>query len=376
VNHVALVIDKSYSMLRHQETVIRVVDGFVKGLREESKERIDPATGRKLPRQETRISLYAFDHEVKCLVWDMSVEDLPSMRDVYSVDRGATSLIEATVVALNDLRTEVSEKYGSHAFLQITWSDGIENSSGCSETGQMHSSPDGLRVKIPAQLNKWKDRILKTLNSLPAHWTSAILVPSSLAKRKAQEYGFPAGNISTWDVDTEKGVEEAIDTMTAAASSFLRSRTADASFRGTKTFFSAVGQDLSVDTVKSVLEPLAVGSYGLYEVKDEEHDMEIRDFVEKRTKKPYRPRSAYYELGPRVAVQANKGVLVYMKKAGDDAERVYGGGDARELLFGADGRTNGTLSVKAGHNKDLKVLVMSGSYNRKVKKGTKLLVTF
>lgn len=369
INHVALVIDKSGSMQQHEQTVIRVVDGFVEGLREESKERIDPATGRKIPRQETRISLYAFDHEVKCLVWDMSVEDLPSIRDVYRVYNGATSLIEASVLALDDLRTEVSEKYGEHSFLQITWTDGIENASGCSETGEMHSSPDGLTVRRPAQLQQWKSRIQKVLGSLPGHWTSAILVPSSLAKRKAQEYGFPAGNISIWDAETKQGVEEAIGTMKTAASTFLRSRATDASFRGTKTLF-AVGQDLDVSTVKAVLEPLKRGDYEIYTVEKDEHDMEIRTFVEKRTEKPYRPRSAYYELGSRVSVQANKDVLVYDKKT----QKVYGGADARELLFGTDGHTNGTLSVKAGYNPDLKVLVMSGSYNRKVKAGTKLLV--
>lgn len=360
VNHVALVIDKSGSMKKHESTVIRVVDEFVKGLKEES-----DALG-----HETRISLYAFDHEVKCLVWDMDVKALPSMRGVYSVDRGATSLIEASVLSLEDLKTEVSEKYGEHSFLQVVWTDGEENASGCSESGHMHTSPYG-GMQDRQQLDRWLRRIQAVMGGLADHWTSAILVPSSLAKRTAQSYGFPAGNIATWDADTTKGVEEAIGTVKAAATSFLRGR--EAGVRGTKSLF-AVGQDIDVNTVKAVLTPLEAGSYSLYEVKKEEHDMEIRDFVEKRTKKPYRPRSAYYELGARVSVQANKDVLVYMRKAGDDAERVYGGGDARELLFGADGRTNGTLSVKAGHNPDLKVLVMSGSYNRKVKAGTKLLV--
>lgn len=382
VNHVALVIDKSGSMHQHQETVIRVVDEFVKGLREESKERIDPVSRQRIPRQETRISLYAFDHTVECLVWDMSVEDLPSMRDVYRVQGGATSLIEATVLSLDDLRTEVSEKYGQHSFLQITWTDGIENASGCSETGLMHSSPDGLIVYRHDQLQKWKDKIRSVLGSLPKHWTSAILVPSALAKRKAQEYGFPAGNISVWDADTQQGVEEAIGTMKTAASTFLRSRATDASFRGTKNLF-AVGQDLDVKVVHSALKPLDGTKYKLLDVKQEDHDKEIRPFVESKfvgtPNFRYRAGMAYYQLGQRVTVQASKSVLVLDTETG----LVYGGGDALRLVFGdenvgADGRLIGSLSVKAGHNKKLKVFVESKSVNRKIKKipgdDTKMIV--
>jgi hypothetical protein len=372
VNHVALVIDKSGSMRQHEQTVIRVVDEFVKGLKEESRERVDPSTGRKVPRQETRISLYAFDHTVECLVWDMSVEDLPSMRDVYRVQGGATSLIEATVLSLDDLASEVSQKYGEHSFLQITWTDGIENASGCSETGHMHSSPDGYRVERPDQLNHWKKRIQTAMAELPDNWTSAILVPNVLSKRKAQEYGFPSGNISMWDAETTQGVEEAIGTMKAAATSFLRGR--ERGVRGTRSLF-AVGQDLDVATVKSVLTPLDGSKYKLLDIKDTDHDREIRDFVEKRMPGvTYKQGMAYYQLGPRVTVQSSKDVVVL----DTETDLVYGGPDARELLFGGAGRDGGSLSVKAGQNSKLKVFVQSKSVNRKLKKltgdDTKLLV--
>lgn len=370
VNHVALVIDKSGSMQRHEATVIRVVDSFVEGLREESKERIDPVTRRKIPRQETRISLYAFDHTVECLVWDMSVEDLPSMRDVYRVQGGLTSLIEASVLALDDLRTEISEKYGEHSFLQITWTDGIENSSGLSETGEPHTTADGMRLLRPAQLQHWKDRIQKTLGSLPEHWTSAILVPSVLSKRKAQEYGFPAGNIAVWDADTTQGVEEAIGTMKTAASSFLRSRATDSSFRGTRTLF-AIGQNLDVKVVREALKPLDGTKYRLLEVRPEDQDKEIRPFVQEHNI-TYKPGMAYYQLGARVTVQASKNVAV-LDTTGPGDGLVYTGPDALRLVFGddnvgPDGRLIGAVTAKAGHNKDLKIFVQSKSVNRKLKK--------
>lgn len=178
VNHVSLVVDNSGSMRRHESQLVRVVDEFVKGLQEES-DRLG---------HETRISLYAFDHEVQNLVWDMDVKHLPSLRGLYEVNNGATALIEAAVKSIDDLKN-IWEGYGEHSFLQVVVTDGEENASGCSETGQMHTRMGGS--KGAAVLSMWLGRIQNAMDSLPDHWTSAILVPNSLAKRTAQEYGFP-----------------------------------------------------------------------------------------------------------------------------------------------------------------------------------------
>ncbi|MCP9209654.1 vWA domain-containing protein [Streptomyces cucumeris] len=352
VNHVALVVDCSGSMHRHESQVVRVVDEFVKGLQEES-DRLG---------HETRISLYQFDHRVECLVWDMDVKRLPSMRGRYRVEGGATALIEATVTSLQDLKSEVSEKYGEHSFLQVVWTDGEENASGCSLTGRMHTSPHG-GVHDRGQLTQWADRIQTAMGALPDHWTSAILVPNVLAKRTAQGYGFPAGNIAVWDADTSKGVEEAIGTVKTAATSFLRGR--EAGVRGTRNLF-AVGQDLSLDDVKKNLVPLNPKSYKLLNVKSE---AEIRPFVQNHGL-PYKQGCAYYQLGPRVTVQASKEVAVLEKST----DRIFSGAAAREMLFGEAGLGGGSISVKAGVNPDLEVYVQSKSVNRKLKPQTRLLV--
>lgn len=355
VNHVALVMDKSGSMRQHESTVIRVVDEFVKGLKEESDN-----LG-----HETRISLYAFDHNVECLVWDMDVKALPSMKGVYQVVGGATSLIEATVKSLEDLKSEVSQKYGEHSFLQIVVTDGEENASGCSVTGQMHTSPDGRRVNRRAQLNEWLGKIQEEMADLKDNWTSAILVPNSLAKRTAQNYGFSSGNIAIWDADTTKGVEEAIGTVTAAATSFLRGR--DAGVRGTKNLF-AVGQDISTADVKATLKPLDTGSYILIPVDQESP---IREFVI-RARNEYKTGCAFYELSKREKIQANKQIAVAEKdpKTGRTTGKVFTGPQARQLL----GLPDTEVSVKPGHNENYVIYVQSTSVNRKLKLGTKLLV--
>lgn len=352
VNHVSLVVDKSGSMLKHETQLIRVVDEFVKGLQEES-DRLG---------HETRISVYAFDHEVENLIWDMDVKHLPSMRGLYKVNRGATALIEAAVTSLDDLANEISQKYGEHSFLQVVVTDGEENASGCSETGEMHTKMYGSRGQTV--LRKWLDRIQTAMKALPDHWTSAILVPNSLAKRTAQEYGFPAGNIAIWDADSTEGVEEAIGTVKTAATSFLRGR--ERGVRGTKSLF-AMGADLSTADVKANLDALDTSKYILIPV---DRQMEIRDFVT-RAGHPYKTGCAYYELSKREKVQGNKQIAV--AELDDDGRmtgKVFSGPAARQLL----GLPDIEVSVKPGHNENYKIFVQSMSVNRKLMTDTKLLV--
>ncbi|MER8096678.1 vWA domain-containing protein [Streptomyces goshikiensis] len=341
VNHVALVVDSSGSMHQHQSQLIRVVDEFVAGLKAES-----DSLG-----HETRISLYSFDHRVENLVWDMDVKHLPSMRGLYKVNNGATALIEASLKSLEDL-SHIWEEYGEHSFLQIVVTDGEENASG----GDRRHDGD-MTV-----LGPWLDRIAAKMGTLPEHWTSAILVPNSLAKRTAQNYGFPAGNIAIWDADSKEGVEEAIGTVRAAATSFLRGR--EKGVRGTKSLF-AVGQDLSVDEVRANLEPVPADKYRLLEVDAE---VAIRPFVDAQPDVTYARGACYYQLGTRVQIQPDKEVIVVEK----DTDRAYTGDAARSLLFGKG--VQGTVSVKAGHNPALEVYVQSRSVNRKLKPKTRLLI--
>lgn len=353
VNHVALVVDRSGSMRKHQAQLIRVVDEFVKGLQEES-DRLG---------HETRISLYAFDHHVECLVWDMDVKHLPSMNGLYQVNNGATALIEAAVTSLDDLASEVSQKYGEHSFLQVVVTDGEENASGCSETGEMHTRMYGGRGQ--AVLRKWLARIQVAMNNLSDNWTSAIMVPNSLAKRTAQEYGFPAGNIAIWDADSTQGIEEAIGTVKTAATSFLRGR--EQGVRGTRNLF-AMGQDLSSTEVKASLDALDTGKYILIPV---DQQMQIRDFVN-RSGHQYKTGGAFYELSKRERIQGNKQIAVAEKDqaTGRMTGKVFSGPAARQLL----GLPEAEVTVKPGHNDKYTIFVQSTSVNRKLVPGTKLLV--
>ncbi|MDY0814367.1 vWA domain-containing protein [Kitasatospora purpeofusca] len=352
VNHVSLVVDKSGSMRQHEQQLVRVVDEFVKGLQEES-DRLG---------HETRISLYAFDHEVRNLVWDMDVKHLPSLKGLYRVDNGATALIEAAVKSVDDLKN-IWEGYGEHSFLQVVVTDGEENASGCSESGKMHIRIPGAKGK--AVLRGWMERIHGAMAGLPDHWTSAILVPNSLAKRTAQEYGFPAGNIAIWDADSSKGVEEAIGTVKSAATSFLRGR--EKGVRGTKNLFT-MGQDLSAADVTAELDALDAGAYALVPV---DRQLPIREFVT-GAGHTYRTGCAFYELSKRERIQGGKQLAVAEKDpaTGRMTGKVFSGPAARRLL----GLPASETTVKPGDNPAYTVFVQSTSVNRKLVPGTELLV--
>ncbi|MFJ1707660.1 VWA domain-containing protein [Kitasatospora sp. NPDC088346] len=352
VNHVSLVVDRSGSMRQHEGQLVRVVDEFVKGLQEES-DRLG---------HETRISLYAFDHEVQNLVWDMDVKHLPSLKGLYRVNNGATALIEAAVKSVDDLRN-IWEGYGEHSFLQVVVTDGEENASGFSETGGMHTRMNGGRGT--AVLRTWMDRIQGAMDGLPDHWTSAILVPNSLAKRTAQEYGFPAGNIAIWDADSSKGVEEAIGTVKAAATGFLRGR--EKGVRGTRNLFT-MGQDLSTADVTANLDALDPGRYILVPV---DRAAPIREFVT-TAGHPYKSGCAFYELSKREKIQGTKQLAVAEKDpaTGRTTGKVFSGPAARRLL----GLPQSEATVKPGDNPSYTVFVQSTSVNRKLVPGTRLLV--
>lgn len=346
VNHVSLVVDKSGSMRQHEKQLVRVVDEFVKGLQEES-DRLG---------HETRISLYAFDHEVQNLVWDMDVKHLPSLKGLYKVEGGATALIEAAVKSVEDLKN-IWEGYGEHSFLQVVVTDGEENASGSSESGRMHSH----LANGKAVLHGWVTRIQSAMSGLPDHWTSAILVPNSLAKRTAQEYGFPAGNIAIWDADSFKGVEEAIGTVKSAATNFLRGR--EQGVRGTRNLFSTGADAVNAATVSAAnLVAVKPSEYKLVPVPK---DSVIKDFVES-CGYTYKVGTAFYQLSKTENIQATKQVAV-VEIATD---QVYTGADARQLI----GLPAMNVRVKPDQNPQYRVFVQSTSVNRKLIAGTKVLI--
>ena len=327
INHVALVIDASDSMYNLHRDVIRVVDDQIRYLAEESK-RLD---------QETRITVYTFDTEVRCLFYDKDVLRLPSLKDHYKT-QGMTALIDATLQSQEEL-AQTAQLHGDHAFLSFVITDGQENRS--------------KRSKY--DLTSWFEK-------MPDHWTVATLVPDRRGEQYAVNYGFPVNNIAIWDATSRQGLEDGFSAVRTATKTFMTNRAVG--IRGSRTVFSTGAEAVNAQTIQAAaLVPLKPVDYMLVPVTAR---TPIKAWVEDQCGISYRLGKAFYQLTKREMIQGNKALAVLENAT----SQVFTGDQVRDLL----GLGSMNVQVKPDHNADFTIFVQSTSVNRVLLPGTKLLV--
>lgn len=328
INHIVLVLDASLSMQPVSDQLIKVADNQIKYLAQRSKE-LD---------QETRVTVYSFNttgfnkQNTDCLIYDKDVLRMPSIAELYKTD-GATPLIDATLVALEDLAM-TPEKYGEHSFLVYVLTDGEENSS--------RNQPHTLTSKI---------------SRLPDNWTLATFVPSQTSVFEAKKFGFPAQNIAVWDATTKAGVNEMGEKIRQTTETFMQNRSKG--IRGTKNLFSLEKPKLS--EIDKKLKSLNFGQFRLYDVEEVGR---IDQFVEDHLGRAYKLGEAYYQLMKPEMVQPQKKVAILSR------QKLYVGDEARDLL----GLPDSNVKVKPEDHPDYEVFIQSTSVNRKLVPGTKLLI--
>lgn len=383
INHVVLVLDKSSSMEPVADALVKVVDTLVAWLAVRSKE-MD---------QETRVTVYTFggNTDIGCLIYDMDVLRLPSIKEHYRPG-GMTALIKAATRALTEL-AETPERYGDHAFLVYVLTDGDENDS--YEEGQYgwlgtRMAPSGL---------------LRRITALPEHWTVAALVPDACISPErercvaysgrcgihaARQCGFPMSNIAVWDATNAEGVREVGKTIQRATDTFMQNRAKGV--RGTTQLFDISAAALNADAVLAAgLTPVDYSEYKLIpipplppKVSDEDWALahpgkkrkpplpwggEIGNFVRKVNGGLYTAGDAYYQLaeGRRAIIQPNKTIVVL----DTTTDRIYRGDGVRKMV-GLDGGL--TVKVKPSASDRFKLYVQSTSDNRHLVPGTRLLL--
>jgi hypothetical protein len=327
INHIALVLDMSGSMLQHKDNLIKAVDALIAYLAQRSQE-LD---------QETRITIYLFNREVQLVVYDKDVLRLPSIREFYRPD-WQTALIDATLKAVDDLEKSAT-LYGDHAYLLYAFTDGQNN------------------------INNHRAGELRTrLTGLPDNWTMGALVPDMNGVHEAKSYGFPAGNVAVWDTTTRNGVTEVGETMRAATDSYMTGRASG--IVGTRTLFSTGADALNKQTITAanltLLDPKAYTAVPVVEV-----GAVVRPFVQDLGLK-FVVGTCFYQLTKREKIQPQKDLLVREKKTG----RFYYGPNLRPLV----GLSDTQLSVAPDANPEYDLFVRSDSTNRKLMIGTTLLI--
>lgn len=329
INHVALVLDASSSMAHRAQAVIKVADAQVQHLARRSQE-LD---------QETRISVYVFADDVKCLTFDKDVLRLPSIAGSYRA-HGNTALIDAAIKAQQDL-DKTPELYGDHAFLTYILTDGEEN-----------RSRNGVA------------KLQQMMDALGENRTVAVFVPDQNGKFEAKRFGFPADNIAIWDTTNARGVESVGERIRQTTDDFMQLRSTG--LRGSRAIFSVGLDALNKNTVRSTLRALDVSRFHQVGVKNRK-DLDIRTFVETVIGIPYIVGQSFYQLMKTESIQPQKRVLVREKSTGN----IYSGPEARDLI----GLPQGVeVRVKPDWNPDYDVFVQSTSVNRKLVPGTDLIV--
>jgi hypothetical protein len=324
INHVTLVLDTSASMRGREGEVVTATDALIQFLARRSQE-LD---------QETRITVYLFDMDADCVIYDKDVLRMPSLLDVYHATGPATNLLGATIKAVDESK-DISERYGDHAFLFYVFTDGHENA-------HRHTPQDLLRRVAVA----------------PDNHTLAILVPDASSARSAESFGFPRENIHIWD--TSKGIEEVGKEIVRTTETFYQARAAG--IRSTKNLFTMNLGNLTAQSVKSKLTPLRSGEYAYYTVKKKSPIAQFVAFYEGQ----YVKGMSFYELTKPETVQAGKAVAIM----DEDTGKVYVGHAARHML----GLPDYEVRVQPGEHKKYKIFVQSTSVNRNLVPGSSILV--
>jgi hypothetical protein len=191
-------------------------------------------------------------------------------------------------------------------------------------------------------------------------WTFSFRVPRG-EKAGLVGLGIPGGNILEWD-QTEAGMKQATASNKAATRSFYAARASGA--KSTDKFYTDLSE-VSLKEVKAALVDISK-QVDVYVVDARNDDVQIRDFVQAQGV-TYTKGCAFYELSKTETVQDYKQIAVRDKNSG----AVYSGFAARDLLGLPH---SGDAKVAPGAHGQYEIFVQSTSFNRKLKKGTNLMI--
>ncbi len=325
--HTAFVLDGSGSMEHLKDAVIKVVDGQIANLAEQSK-RLN---------QETRGTFYWFDDEVYCAYYDKDVLRMPSIADFYSIG-GTTALVTAATKAIIDLEKSAT-LYGQHDFLIFVVTDGFENAS---------SSHD--KAIFPQRVK-----------NLPLGWQVAVLVPDERSQNYAINYGFPRDNTLIWDTRSAAGLEKAATTINTAISNYATARSRG--IRPTGSLFKVDTQIVQAATQTGELKPLDTSLFTVYPVREKSSAAEFQTKHENR----FTNRTIFYQLTKTEEIQGYKLVLIRDRKTGT----VYGPKGARRVL----GLPEQDVRISPNQNPLYDVFVQSTAPNRALLPNTSVIIT-
>jgi len=264
----------------------------------------------------------------------------PLLDGAYVADGNATPLFQSIEELINIMESVPDANEPDVSFVLQIITDGGEN------------------VYDARQIKKVTDKMAKLMHT--DRWTFSFRVPRGYSRHLTQ-YGIPAGNILEWD-QTSKGVQTATAATKSAYRGFYAARAAGAT--STDKFYT----DLSTTKLSEVKATLVDISkqVDVYVVEPKNDDVQIRDFVIAQGVN-FTKGCAFYELSKTETVQDYKQIAVRDKNSG----AVYSGFGARDLLGLPH---TGDAKVAPGAHGQYEIFIQSTSVNRKLKKGTNIMI--
>lgn len=253
---------------------------------------------------------------------------------------GSTPMFDGVALALEQLK-----QYGKpeDAYIIFTLTDGCENSS--------------------IRYNRTSFAKLIGSHQSEGNWTFGFQVPRGYKSTLANSFGVPSDNITEWEQTTQGFEQTRIDTV-AATESYFNARSAGATTYS--SLYTPVTTDLS-HVNSQVLQKKLDDIRSHFKVATVDKEVEVRPFVEGKTGKPYVMGQAYYQLMKPEKVQPSKQVLL-VEKGG---KAIYGGQGARDIIGLPP---NQHVKVTPGNHANYDIFVQSASTNRKLPRGTKVLI--
>lgn len=324
INHILFVFDRSGSMDSIWNKTTDVLNEQLAALKKEASKH----------KMETRLTLVSFDNEFDVIIDNKDISEVNPLPYNWSYARDMTALMDAVTFSAGRLKINPRSDY---SVVVMTWTDGNENASQCSPSGFSN-----LMQKLQGT-----DR-----------WSFVFHTPKQGVKFLKQ-LGVPEGNIRVWD-SSDKSIKEMSQHTNSSMSTYYSNRARG--ITSTKKFFTNLGS-VKKTTIKKELDDVST-DYKLLTTSKEEV---IKDFVELKTKKEYHVGAAYYQLMKAEKVQSHKRLLIMDKQT----SKIYGGTEARQLVGLPD---NMDAKVEPGNHAGYEIFVQSTSVNRKLPRGTKVLV--
>lgn len=334
INHICVVLDSSGSMYHLRSKAIDAYNKLVSDIKNKSKEY----------NQETYLSVCFFNHRTEFPYKGVDLNQITDISGIYRPN-GQTALFDAVGQSISLLSQHEQKNVPPHvkntSFVVLVITDGQENSS-C-----IYTAKDLVRLI--------KSKIATD------EWTITFSVPNG-CKDTIKNLGIDDGNIQEWE-QTEIGIEKNI----YSANSVGLTNFFDARQRGLRSVSSFYVQTDLSNLSKSVLTSKLNDISGDFKSYTVDREVPIKQFVEEKTNKPYVLGYSYYNLSKPEEVQPQKEILITEK----GRKEVWGGREARDLI----GLPHGyKAKVVPGNHANYDIYVQSTSVNRKLVRGTKVLV--